>query len=476
MIKNHEIIWNNCLTIIKDNISIDAFEIWFKPIKPVKIENDVLTIQVPTHFFYEWLEQNYIDILKKTIKKELGLNGKLEYVILMDIKRKESMIIPTSNSNPPKNPQLNVPLNINSNKDGYLNPFIIPGLKKITIDPQLMYDKTFDNFIEGECNRLARNAGMSIANNPGKTSFNPFLLYSSTGLGKTHLVNAIGVQVKNNFPNKTVLYVHATKFMQQCVDALTKNKNVNDFINFYQLLDVLIIDDVHSISNKGKLQEVFFDIFNHLHQNNKQIILTTDRPIVEIKDIDERIISRFKWGLTADIQPPDFETRYAIIKNKIYNYGIEFPIDVMEYLALTINTHVRELEGVIISLIAQATFNKREVNLGLAKEVVDKFIIRSNTEISINYIQKTISEYFGISVDQLHSNSRKREIVQARQIAMYFSKRLTKLSLSSIGMQSGKKDHATVMHSCKTVLNLIETDKKFKGYILDLRKKFEIEE
>jgi chromosomal replication initiator protein len=473
--KDIQTIWNNCLKIIRDNINEHSFKTWFEPIKPVKIENNILTIQVPSPFYFEWLEEHYIDLLRKTIKKELGANGQLEYNIIMDRNFGNNepleMKLPSTNKKALKNSPVSIPIDINKGKSRDIpNPFAIPGLKKININPQLVETFSFDNFIEGDCNRLARSAGFAVANNPGKTAFNPLLIYSPTGLGKTHLAHAIGIQTKNNFPEKTVLYVQTEQFGNQFIDAV-KNNSMNDFVHFYQMIDLLIMDDIHTLSNKLKTQDVFFHIFNHLHQNGKQLIITSDKPPVEFQGIEPRLLSRFKWGLAADLQPPDLETRIAIIEKKLYNNGSTMPQDVVEHLAYSISTNVRELEGALISLLAQSSLNKKEITIELAKKMIEKYVKNTTREVTIDYIQKIVADYFNISVDNLLSKSRKREVVQARQIAMYFSKKLTKHSLASIGLQTGSKDHATVLHACKTVNDLMETDKQFKKYVSEIDKK-----
>ena len=353
------------------------------------------------------------------------------------------------------------------------NPFIIPGIKNLKIESQLNPNYSFDNFLEGDANRLARSAGLAVSNKPGGTSFNPLLIFGGVGLGKTHLAHAIGVNVKEKFPEKTVLYISAEKFTQQYIDSVKKN-NRNDFIHFYQIIDVLIIDDVQFLSGKTGTQDVFFHIFNHLHQNGKQVILTSDKAPVDMQDIEQRLLSRFKWGLSAELQRPDYETRVSILKNKLFRDGVEISEEVIDYVAKNIKVNVRELEGAIISLIAQASFNKKEITIDLAKSVVDKFVKNTKREVSIDYIQKIVSEYFQMDVSTLQSKTRKRHIVQARQLAMFFAKKFTKASLASIGSQIGQRDHATVLHACKTVDNLSFTDKQFRKYVEDLSKKFTV--
>jgi len=472
--KSHIEIWANCLNIIKSNVSHQNFKTWFKPIIPISVKKNILTIQVPSVFFYEWLEENYITLLKKTVKKELGKEGKLEYhIVLAGSSGKKPYVskIPSSEQKSIRNNPVNIPLNIGNS--AIRNPFIIPGLQKININPQLNESYTFDAFVEGECNRLARSAGYAVSQNPGGTSFNPLFIYGGGGLGKTHLANAIGIEIKNGNSEKTVLYVSADKFQTQFVDAIMDNKK-NDFVHFYQSIDILLIDDVQFLCGKEKTQDVFFHIFNHLHQNGKQIILTSDKPPVDIVGMEQRLLSRFKWGLSADLQSPDLETRLAILKKKIKNDGIEIPYEVIEYIAYSITSNVRELEGALISLLAQSSLNKKEITIDLAKNMLDKFVKNTVREVSIDYIQKVVCDYFDIPIETMKSKTRKREIVQCRQLAMFFSKQLTKNSLAMIGKHCGNKDHATVLHACKTVNNLADTDKRFKGYVSDIEKRLTI--
>ena len=474
MSKDHNTVWQNCLQVIRDNITFQAYKTWFGPIKPLKLENNVLTIQVPSQFFYEWIEENYIHLLRKTIKKELGKDGQLEYSIIMSNKDKFAINLPTTNKKATKNPSKTMPLDLNKEKSkDFPNPFIIPGLKKIKVNSQLNENYSFDNFVEGDCNRLARSAGFAVSQNPGKTSFNPLFLYSNNGLGKTHLSQAIGLEVKTNFPDKTVLYVRAEQFTNQFIDSV-KNSSTNDFMHFYQMIDVLIIDDIHILASKEKTQDIFFHIFNHLHQNGKQLIVTSDKPPVELQGIKPRLLSRFKWGLAADLQTPDLETRIAILRKKLYKDGLSMPEEVIEYLAYSITSNVRELEGALVSILAQSSLNKKAITLDLARQMIDKFVKNTSREISIDYIPKIVSDYFKIPIDMINSKTRKREIVQARQIAMYFSKKFTKSSLATIGIHCGNKDHATVLHACRTVNNLIDTDKQFRVYVDDIEKKIKI--
>ncbi|MGI4805688.1 MAG: chromosomal replication initiator protein DnaA, partial [Janthinobacterium lividum] len=353
------------------------------------------------------------------------------------------------------------------------NPFVIPGLRKLQVDPQLNQNYTFETFIEGDCNRLARSAGYAVAAKPGGTSFNPLMIYGGVGLGKTHLSQAIGNEIKQLFPEKLVLYVSCEKFTTQFVESL-KNNNINDFVNFYQAMDVLIVDDVHNFAGRDKTQDIFFHIFNHLHQSGKQIILTSDKSPKDLSGLEERLLSRFKWGLSADLQIPDMETRMAILKKKIYQDGIELPQEVIEYVAHNIDNNVRELEGAMVSLLAQSTLNKKEIDLTLARQMLKNFIKNSSKEISMESIQKLVCDYFEVPVEMVKSSTRKREIVQARQISMYLSKAHTKSSLKTIGQFFGGRDHSTVIYACQTVEDLIDTDKKFKTYVADIQKKLKM--
>ena len=387
MQKTAETIWGNCLSFIKDNITPQAYKTWFEPIKAVKLTDNALSIQVPSKFFYEWLEEHYVKLLKVALNKELGDTAKLVYVIRMENtygnKQPFTESIPSSQRAQMQSQQVDVPTK--SKSPELKNPFIIPGIRNVKIESQLNPNYNFESFLEGDSNRLARSAGMAVANKPGGTSFNPLLIFGGVGLGKTHLAHAIGVEIKDKYPEKTVLYISAEKFTQQYIESVKKN-NRNDFIHFYQIIDVLIVDDIQLLSGKAGTQDVFFHIFNHLHQNGKQVILTSDKAPVDMQDIEQRLLSRFKWGLSAELQHPDFETRIAIIKSKLYRDGVEMPEDIVEFLANNIKTNIRELEGAIISLIAHSSFNKKDITLELAKSIVDNYVKNTKREVSIDYL------------------------------------------------------------------------------------------
>ena len=459
----HKEIWEKCLKHIKESIPDQSFSTWFVPIIPVKIQDNVLTIQVPSQFFYEWLEENYVHLLYKALKFEIGEQARLEYSVVVDKggdNNKPFTVNVSGNA-----------LGFNKNRvngyDAYKNPQFI---QELASDSNLNPNYLFENYIEGDCNRLARSAGYAVAKKPGVTSFNPLMIYGGVGLGKTHLVQAIGNEIKRNHPDKYVFYVASEKFTNQFIDAVGNN-NLQEFIAYYRNVDILMLDDVQFLKDKEKTQEIFFHIFNHLHQNGKQIILTSDRAPKDLQGLHERLVSRFKWGLSADLQQPDFETRMAIIRKKLQADGIEIPEQVVDYLAYTVDTNIRELEGVIISLIAHASLTHEEVTLELAKNILKSIVTDIDSEVGIDFIQKTVSDYFSVALDDLKAKTRKKEIVIARQVAMYFSKDYTNHSLKSIGYHFGGRDHSTVIHAVQSVNDMIDTNAKFRFSIDELKKK-----
>lgn len=472
-------IWNECLQMFRENVPPQAYSTWFEPIKPVDYRDGLLTVQVPSDFFYEYLESRFIKVIKATIRKVLGPEGKLEYSIMMDTDENKPVVVRqpsvdrTNTTNPPKQIQIN----FDKSESSMLNPFVLPGIKKINIESNLNKSNCFENFVTGECNRVAYEAGVAIAKNPGKTSFNPMFIFSPTGMGKTHICQAIGLETKKYHPELTVLYVNAEQFLMQfqasCRNNNSKNSSRDDFVHFYQMIDVLIIDDIQFLADKVKTQEAFFHIFNHLQQNDKQLIFTCDKPPAELNGMEQRLISRFKWGLSAEMTVPDVVTRRNILKRKAYNEGVEIPDDVINFIAEHIKSNVREMEGFLVSLIAQSSLNRKAITIGLARQIAERFVNSSNREITINYIITSVCEEMGTSQEDFFKSTRKRNVVQARQLSMYFAKKYTKASLVVIGEKCGKKDHATVIHALKTIDNLLETDKQFRAMTEKIEQKFQ---
>lgn len=469
--------WGECLEIIRDNISYQKFKSWFEPIKPVKIEEGTLTIQVPSQFWYEWLEEHYYNMLRSTIAKVLGDDGKLEYSVLVErserVEENRSIRLPQRPMPPQKPQEMNTFTDYHPGK--IENPFVIPGIRKTNIESNLNNNYVFERYIEGDCNRLARSAAMAIADNPGSNSFNPLFVYGGTGLGKTHLIQSIGNKIKQQFGDElAVLYVSSESFTNEFVQAI-RNNRASEFSIFYRNIDVLIVDDIQFFSGKEKTQEEFFHIFNALHQDGKQIILSSDRAPKDIPDIEERLISRFSWGLSADLQIPEYETRYAILERKASDNGITLEPDIIEFIAYNFKSNVRDLEGAIIKLLATASLNHvDEIDLALAKSALKDMVKSSNSQISIEFIQNYVCEYFGIDTNKVREKTRKQEIVEARQIAMYLAKKFTKSSLKTIGLQFGGRDHSTVIHAISTVEERLSTSPKHERILKELEQKIEV--
>lgn len=472
MVKSEISVWEDCLKFIKNQVAEQSFKTWFEPIKPLGLNGATITIQVPSQFFYEYLEEHYVHLLRECVQNELGSEGKLEYSVIVDsgsVQNQPYMVtLPNQNQN-----QKGKSWGKQRIEPEMINPFKMPSLDEASRYSNLNPNYYFENYIEGDCNRLARSAGIAVAEKPGITSFNPLMIYGGVGLGKTHLVQAIGNKVSEQQKDNFVLYVSSEKFTTQFTDAI-RNNSIQSFTNFYLQVDTLIIDDVQFFSGKEKTQEMFFHIFNHLHQNGKQIIMSSDRAPRDLKGLQDRLLSRFKWGLTADLQMPDFETRMAIIMRKMEADGIYIPDDVVEYLAYSVDTNVRELEGVLISLIAHATLNKTDIDLELAKQTLKNIVHDIESEVGVDYIQKTVGEFFQISVEDLKDKTRKKEIVIARQVSMYLCKEYTNHSLKSIGYHFGGRDHSTVIHAVQSVSDMMDVDSKFCNSIDELKKKMKM--
>ena len=538
MDRTRDEVWTECLGIIRDNISRQSFRTWFEPLRAVGLEEDgaetKLTVQLPSRFYYEWLEEHYFGLLRKTITKVLGPGGRLYYDIVierdepapgghrgstMELPARQPSNVPPPASERPPTPDLPAgvtpprpPADARPPRDAGrggprpavadgrravptpggvapggaaravptppeggrpVHPFAIPGVRPVEVDPHLNDSYTFERFIEGDCNRLARAASWSIAQAPGATSFNPFLIYGGVGLGKTHLIQAIGNYARANGHASAVRYVSSEMFTAEFVQSIQTNR-INEFSQFYRGIDILIVDDVQFFGGKEKTQEEFFHIFNELHQQGKQIVLSGDRPPRDIAGIEDRLLSRFGWGLTADVQPPDFETRVAILNRRATDDGTRVRDEVIEYVATHVKSNIRELEGALIRLQAHAALTSREIDLELARDVLKDLIKESRPQLTIESIQSVVCDYLGIPEDLVRARTRKREVVQARQVAMYFSKEITKHSLKTIGLHFGGRDHSTVIHAVRSVDDQIETDPSFREMVVSVRKKLEL--
>jgi len=453
-------LWNNCLRIIRDNVQEATFNTWFAPIVPLGYDQQSksLTIQVPSQFFYEFLEEKFIDLLRNTLYKEIGDGTNLIYKVIVDKESNKSVELPTTKRS------LAIPAHTVINSDGNKSPNILSQPLPQDLDPHLNPNYNFDNFIEGFSNKLPRSAGESIAKDPAHTPFNPLFLYGPSGVGKTHLANAIGTRIKELYPEKRVLYLSAHLFTVQYTDSVRRN-TTNDFINFYETIDALIIDDIQELAGKESTQNTFFHIFNHLHQLGKQLIMTSDRPPVMLQGMADRLITRFKWGLTAEMTKPNVELRKDILRNKIRHDGLKFPEEVINYIAENVDESVRDLEGIVISIMAYSTIYNREIDMDLAQRVVKRAVLYENKPITVEQVLDKVCQHYDTDVRSISSKSRKREVVIVRQVAMFLAKKLTDSSNSVIGQYVGHRDHATVIHACKAVKSQSEVDKQFKKEI-----------
>jgi chromosomal replication initiator protein len=446
-------VWKACLNKIKENVTLMTYNTWFLPIKPMDLKESTLRVQLPSQFFWEWIDEHYNSLINKTIHEIIGPGAKLSYIIVEDLG--DSELIESENFVKPGN--VTSQEKPKQNFESYLNSRY-----------------TFDNFIKGESNQLARAAAGAISDNPGGTSFNPFFVYGGVGLGKTHLIQAVGNEILKNHPNKKVIYLSSDIFTVEFVEAIQSNK-VNEFSSFYRSMDVLIIDDIQFLIGKEKTQDLFFHIFNTLHQSRKQIILSSDKPPKDLKGLDARLISRFQWGLSADVQPPELETRIAILKKKTESYGMVVSNEILDYIASNITSNIRELEGCLIKLLANASLNSKEITFELAKKTVKEIATnRKANNITIETITKNVCVMLDVAENKIRDKTRKKEVVYARQIAMYLSKELTKSSLKTIGLHFGGRDHSTVIHSCTSIERAKVEDNALSELIDNLKNQIEI--
>jgi chromosomal replication initiator protein len=441
--------WEESLIEIQKTINPQSFRTWFHPIVPLRLDNSELTIQVPSQFFYDWLEEHYPHIIRNAITQVLGDGATLVYTVLQNEDQKP------------------LPSQTNTRRS--------PG-KFMGEETYLNSRYTFDTFVEGKGNQFAKAASLAVSEAPGKTSFNPLVIYGGVGLGKTHLIQAIGNFAKEKNTAQKIIYISSEKFTIEFINAIQNNR-MNEFSQLYRNVDILLVDDIQFFLSKERTQEEFFHTFNTLHQKGKQIVLSSDRPPKELKGLEERLVSRFQWGLVAEIQPPDLETRIAILQQKAGFDGIDLPSEIIEFIATNITSNIRELEGSLIKLLAYSSLKGVDICLDLAKVVLKDILINKKKDMSIEDIQRVVCEYFQIPDDLLRGKSRKQEIVYARQIAMFLSKEMTRYSLKSIGLHFGGRDHTTVIHAVQTIQNLLKNgDEKlrFSETIDTLRKKVEV--
>jgi chromosomal replication initiator protein len=466
-------VWAACLDLLREHVNSQSFKTWFEPIVALNLFGGKLVIQVPSQFFYDWLEEHYNELINGTIVKVLGNEAHLEYSVASDGSLSEieyqpapAVITQDKRTYPPQ------PTSFKTGTHSYGG-----AIRKETtgtgFESFLNSRYTFDNFIKGDSNQLARAAASAVANNPGGTTFNPLVIYGGTGLGKTHLIQAIGNYALANGKAKRVIYVSSEKFTVEFVDAIQSDRT-RDFSNFYRSMDLLIVDDIQFFAGKEKTQDSFFHTFNELHQIGKQIVLSSDRPPKELKGLDDRLLSRFQWGLTADIQPPDLETRIAILRKKSEDDGIELPQDVVECIASNVTSNIRELEGCLIGLLAKSSLEGREITVDLAREVLRVVVGDVKSPITIETIQRVVCEYFSLPDDLIRAKTRKQEIVNARQIAMYLAKELTNSSLKTIGLHFGGRDHSTVIHAYQSVEDQMRLDSKFQATVQQIRRKLQL--
>jgi len=455
-----ESLWSKCLEIIKDIVNDKAYSTWFGPIVPIKYEGNDFTIQVPSHFFYEYIEEQYAHLIHSTLTRVTGKNVIIYYRVFVDNSDEKK-----GHTTIQSDRRINNEKPAGILKNGNKSPDVLTQPQEW--NSHLNERLGFHNFFEGPSNVLARGVGESVARQPGDNTFNPFYVYGNVGVGKTHLCHAIGNKIRELYPEKKVIYISSHLFQVQFTDA-SRNNTFNDFVNFYQNVDVLIIDDIQEFAGKEKTQNAYFHIFNHLHLLGKQLILTSDKAPNEMQGLEERMISRMKWGMTAELHKPDLELRKQILRYKVKQDGLNLSEEIINYIAENVTDHVRDLLGIVTSLVAHALVFNKEIDVELTRQVVSKFVSLDNKAITPEKIQNTVSNYFKVELKDIHSKSRKQEIAKARQITMFLCKKHTNYSYAHIGSIIGKRDHATVLHACRTVQDQIDIDKSFRSTMNDL--------
>ena len=468
MNNSHQALWDDCLRLIKANVSEQQFKTWFAPLvfeSYSEAENDLL-VQVPSPYIYEYLEQYYVGLLSKVILRVFGPNVSLRYRILTDKTNNTTTDVES------EGPGLNIeelPVNDRANQ----GPTLLDAATPQQLNPQLDPKKSFQSFIEGDSNKLPRTVGLSIAEHPGKSTFNPFFVYGPSGCGKTHLINAIGLRCKETYPQKRVLYVSARLFQVQFTDASRQN-TVNDFINFYQTIDMLIVDDVQEWATAEKTVATFFHIFDHLFRLGKQIILASDRPPVDLKWLQDRMLTRFSCGLIAELEKPNTQLCIDILNAKCRRDGLKIPADVIQFIADTANGSVRDLEGVVNSLMAYSIVYNTNIDMKLADRVIKRAVKVDNHPLTIDDILEKVCHHYGISQQSVFSKSRKRNYVQVRQISMYLASKYTRMPAGRIGQLIGNRDHSTVIHSCNIIEQRLKVDQAFQSEISSIENSFKL--
>ena len=457
--------WNNALALIRENVSQQQYDTWFRPIVFESFDDakKTLLVQVPSPFVYEYLEENYVDLLIKVLHRTFCEGIRLNYRVVTDKEHKLSQDIESDPADIEQKPRTR------ANQ----SPTPLDAAQPQQIDPQLNPHLSFANYIEGASNKLPRSVGQSIAEHPNTTQFNPMFIYGPSGCGKTHLVNAIGLRTKQLYPQKRVLYISARLFQVQYTNAVLQN-STNDFIRFYQTIDMLIVDDIQEWISAPKTQDTFFHIFDHLFRNGKRIILASDRPPVDLKGMPERLLTRFSCGLIAELEKPNTQLCVDILENKIRKDGLHIPRDVIEFISQTANGSVRDLQGVVNSLMAYSIVYNSNIDMRLAERVIKRAVKIDDKPLTVDEIIETVCNHFNVSPSAVGGKSRKRDFVVARQVSMYLAQKYTKMPASRIGKLVGNRDHSTVIHSCTQVENRLKVDKEFLAEIQNLENSFKI--